>query len=138
MRRVVTWGRRDLLDSGDRLVDLERLCDRDAALRAEPVVRQSAKEEGQQNWNDQNYRNVVPTAVTNAKECEGLATREGEPYLMVVTVLLILSASAIAIPPSGPSVFPCKLQTRGGSKLLCLIRMLIPTRSNKLRTSKWR
>jgi len=33
---------------------------------------------------------------------EGVVTREGEPYLMLVIVLLTLSASAIAIPPSLP------------------------------------
>jgi hypothetical protein len=35
---------------------------------------------------------------------------------MLVIVLLILSASAIAKPPSGPSVLSLKLKNEGGNK----------------------
>jgi hypothetical protein len=49
------------LDGSDRLVDLERLGDRDAALGAELVVRQAAKRGGNKKRND---RNVVTVAVT--------------------------------------------------------------------------
>jgi hypothetical protein len=38
---------------------------------------------------------------------------EEEPHSMVVIVLLILSASAIAMPPSGPILLPRKLQNEG-------------------------
>jgi hypothetical protein len=38
---------------------------------------------------------------------------EEEPHTMLVIVSLILSASAIVMPPSGPSSFHPKLQTRG-------------------------
>jgi hypothetical protein len=41
---------------------------------------------------------------------------EGKPYLMLVIVVLILSASAIAMPPSGPSLFQHKLQNEGVTK----------------------
>jgi hypothetical protein len=44
---------------------------------------------------------------------------EEEPHLMMVIVLLILSASAIAMPPSGPSVLPSKLQNEGVTKSEC-------------------
>jgi hypothetical protein len=47
----------------------------------------------------------------------GVVTRGCEPYVMVVIVLLTLSTSAIAMPPFGPSLFPFRLQTRGGNKL---------------------
>jgi hypothetical protein len=36
----------------------------------------------------------------------------GVPHLMSVIALLIFSASAIAMPPSGPSLLPLKLRTR--------------------------
>jgi hypothetical protein len=49
------------LDSGDRLVDLERIGDRDAALGAELVKPQAAKRGGNKKRND---RNVVTVAVT--------------------------------------------------------------------------
>jgi hypothetical protein len=41
---------------------------------------------------------------------------EEEPHLMVVIVVLILSASAIATPPSEPSWLYSKLQTEGVAK----------------------
>jgi hypothetical protein len=41
---------------------------------------------------------------------------EKEPHLMFVMVLLILSASAIAVPPLGPSSFQPKLQNEGVTK----------------------
>ena len=48
---------------------------------------------------------------------------EEEPHLMSVIVLLILSASAIAMPPSGPSLLYLKLQNegRGNKKLGAII-----------------
>ena len=39
---------------------------------------------------------------------------EKEPHVMFVIVVLILSASAIAMPPSGPSWLLYKLQNEGG------------------------
>jgi hypothetical protein len=39
---------------------------------------------------------------------------EKEPYLMFVIVVSILSVSAIAMPPSGPSSFHPKLRNEGG------------------------
>jgi hypothetical protein len=41
---------------------------------------------------------------------------EGMPYLMVTIVLLILSASAIAMQSSGPSSLLPKLQNEGVTK----------------------
>jgi hypothetical protein len=41
---------------------------------------------------------------------------EKEPHLMFVIVVLILSASAIAMPPSGPSWLLSKLQNEGVTK----------------------
>jgi hypothetical protein len=41
---------------------------------------------------------------------------EEVPHLMVVIVLLILSASAVAMPPSGPSSLHPKLQNEGVTK----------------------
>jgi hypothetical protein len=41
---------------------------------------------------------------------------EEESHLMFVIVLLILSASAIAMPPSGPSWVSYKLQNEGVTK----------------------
>jgi hypothetical protein len=41
---------------------------------------------------------------------------EEEPHLMVVIVLLILSASAIAMPPLGPSPLFPKLRNEGVTK----------------------
>jgi hypothetical protein len=41
---------------------------------------------------------------------------EEEPHLMSVIVLLILSASAIAMPPLGPSLLSYKLQNEGVTK----------------------
>jgi hypothetical protein len=41
---------------------------------------------------------------------------EEESHLMFVIVLLILSASAIAMPPSGPSSFCSKLRNEGVTK----------------------
>jgi hypothetical protein len=38
---------------------------------------------------------------------------EEEPHLMVVIVVLILSASAIAMPPSGPSSLSDRLRNEG-------------------------
>jgi hypothetical protein len=43
---------------------------------------------------------------------------EEEPHLMSVIVLLILSASAIAMPPLGPSLFSSKLQNEGVTRLV--------------------
>ena len=42
-KTAVTEDRRALLDVGDRLVDLERLGNRDTARRAEIVILQTAK-----------------------------------------------------------------------------------------------
>jgi hypothetical protein len=39
---------------------------------------------------------------------------EKEPYLMFVIVVLILSASAIAMPPLRPKLFRSKLQNEDG------------------------
>ena len=41
---------------------------------------------------------------------------EEEPHLMSVIVLLILSASAIAMPPLGPSSLYLRLQNEGVTK----------------------
>ena len=41
---------------------------------------------------------------------------EEEPHLMTVMVLLILSASAIATPPSEPSSFQDRLRNEGVTK----------------------
>jgi hypothetical protein len=41
---------------------------------------------------------------------------EEEPHLILVIVVLILSASAIAMPPSGPRLLPYKLQNEGVTK----------------------
>jgi hypothetical protein len=41
---------------------------------------------------------------------------EEEPHLISVIVLLILSASAIAMPPLGPSSFLCRLRNEGVTK----------------------
>jgi hypothetical protein len=41
---------------------------------------------------------------------------EKEPHLMFVIVVLILSASAIVMPPSGPRLFQSKLQNEGVTK----------------------
>jgi hypothetical protein len=55
---------------------------------------------------------------------------EEEPHLMVVIVVLILSTSAIAMPPSGPSVLSLKLKNEGGNK--CgTVGMLLPSRLQK-------
>jgi hypothetical protein len=37
----------------------------------------------------------------------------GEPHTMLVIVVLILSASAIAMPPSGPTQFLSRLHNEG-------------------------
>jgi hypothetical protein len=52
---------------------------------------------------------------------------EKEPHLMFVIVVLILSASAIAMPPSGPSWLEYKLQNEGGNEN-GMIGMLLPSR----------
>jgi hypothetical protein len=49
-----------------------------------------------------NFNSGVYKCLTGQREEEG-------PYLMLVIVLLILSASAIAMPPSGPRSFSRKL-----------------------------
>ena len=49
------------------------------------------------------------------------------PHLMVVIVLLILSASAIAMPHSGPNLLPFRLRNEGGNKI-GMIGMLLPSR----------
>jgi hypothetical protein len=41
---------------------------------------------------------------------------EEEPHLMVVIVVLILSASAIAMPHSGPNLLPPRLRNEGVTK----------------------
>ena len=43
----------------------------------------------------------------------GNIERKGAPHLMFVMVLLTLSASAMATPPSGPMSFASKLQNEG-------------------------
>ena len=48
------------LDGGDRLVDLERLGDRDATLGAEIVPTQAAKRGGNEKKNDRNVVTVCP------------------------------------------------------------------------------
>jgi hypothetical protein len=52
---------------------------------------------------------------------------EEEPYLMFVIVVLIWSASAIAMPPSGPRSFSSKLRNEGVTKK-GMIGMLLPSR----------
>ena len=52
---------------------------------------------------------------------------EEEPHLMSVIVLLILSASAIAMPPLGPSWLSRRLRNEGGNKN-GMIGMLLPSR----------
>jgi hypothetical protein len=49
---------------------------------------------------------------------------------MLVIVVLILSASAIAMPRSGPRLFHRKLRNEGGNKK-GMIGMLLPQRGNK-------
>ena len=48
-----------------------------------------------------------------------------ETHLMFLIVVLIFSASAIALPPLGPRSFHDKLQTREGYKI-GIIRILLP------------
>ena len=66
---------------------------------------------------------LLPYAVTknaNIKVGEQMRNRvndvEEEPHSMVAIVVLILSASAIAMPPSGPSSLSYKLQNEGVTK----------------------
>jgi hypothetical protein len=61
---------------------------------------------------------------------------EKEPHLMLVMVLLILSASAIAMPPSGPSWVYCKLQNEDGYQNWN-DRNVVTVAVTKMRTSKW-
>jgi hypothetical protein len=58
---------------------------------------------------------------------------EEESHLMVVIVLLILSALAIVMPPSKPSVLLSKLQNEGGNKIGMIGMLLPPQRDNKTR-----
>jgi hypothetical protein len=52
---------------------------------------------------------------------------------MVVIVVLILSASAIAMPPSVPRLLYSKLQNEGGNKK-GMIGMLLPFAVTKMQT----
>jgi hypothetical protein len=52
---------------------------------------------------------------------------EKEPHSMSVIVVLILSASAIPMPPSGPSLFSRKLRNEGVTQK-GMIGMLLPSR----------
>ena len=52
---------------------------------------------------------------------------EEQPHSMVVIVLLILSASAIAMPPLGPSSLYPRLRNEGVTKK-GMIGMLLPSR----------
>ena len=52
---------------------------------------------------------------------------EEEPHSMFVIVVLILSASAIAMPPLGPSSLSLRLRNKGVTKK-GMIRMLLPSR----------
>jgi hypothetical protein len=56
---------------------------------------------------------------------------EEEPHSMSVIVLLILSASAIAMPPSGPSLLFPRLRNEGILNKKGMIRMLLPHRSDQ-------
>ena len=60
---------------------------------------------------------------------------EEEPHLMLVIVVLIFSASAIAMPPSGPRLLPPTLQNDGGNKTR-MVKMLFPQCGKKMQTSK--
>jgi hypothetical protein len=50
-------------------------------------------------------------------EANGGSKRAAQPYLREVIVLLTLSISAIAMPPSRPSWLPPKLKKEGVTKL---------------------
>jgi hypothetical protein len=56
---------------------------------------------------------------------------EKEPHLMSVIVVLILSASAIAMPPLGPSSLCHRLRSEGVTKK-GMIGMLLPSRCGAL------
>jgi hypothetical protein len=62
--------------------------------------------------------------VTHAKQSQRC---EKEPHAMFVIVVLILRASAIAMPPSVPMKFDPKLKKGGGNKN-GMIGMLLPSR----------
>ena len=93
---------RSSLDAGDRLVDLECLGNRNTALGADAVPVQTEKGGG-------NKIGMIGMLVAVTKY-EGVVTREGEPYSIMVIVLLTLSASAIAMPAFGSSLLPPKLK----------------------------
>jgi hypothetical protein len=87
--------------------------------------------EGVTNRNDRNVVTVAVTKISNIKV--GSNTRETvndveeEPHLISVIVVLILSASAIAMPPLGPIQLPPKLRNEGGNKF-GMTRMLLQSR----------
>jgi hypothetical protein len=101
---------RDVLDALDSAVDLEGLGDRNATLGAELVVVQAEIGGGNTVRTD---RNGVTPAVTNVKWA---VTQGSATYLMFSMVLLTLRASAMAIPPSGPSWLLNRLKSEGVTK----------------------
>ena len=60
-----------------------------------------------------------------------------EPHSMFLVVVLILSASAIAMPPSGPTSFHPKLKNEGVTKRNDR-NVAVTVAVTKMQTSKWR
>ena len=98
------------LDVRDALVDFERFGECLAGIGAHPVLLKAAKVKGNKIGM---IGMLLPNAVTKSRhrdiEANGGSRRAGESYSMEVIVLLTLSASAIATPPSEPSSLVAKL-----------------------------
>ena len=102
------------LDTGDGRVDLEHISDRHTSLWAEIVALQTEKGGGNKNGM---IGMLLPNTVTKKKNLKEVVTRGMTAYTILVIVVLILSASAIAMPPLGPSSLPHKLKKEGVTRL---------------------